>query len=386
MENNVGSVLFLTPFFGYSGSEVALYNIVHHWPDTSQKLSVAHFGKGELATITNTSVTIFNFKDYYNKKNTLVSRIARFIFRHKEIPNYSHSFLKEITEKTKPDVIVLNTLIMTEHLCYLEKLQIPLVLYVHEMDWTFSHFTRSQLVGMSTIPHLVICCSKASKKGFAALAGTSNIKLAYPGVAFDKIKITKTKAEVYDELGIPMNSTLIAMSGSIDRNKDPQVFVRTASALIRQHPSCYFIWIGGNKNSGDAYYAELTAKTLGIDGKLIFTGQLSHEVYYNYLHSIDYFFLTSVFDSFPLVMLEAAYLKKPIISFNSGGISEFIEPNTGLILQSRNSEKAAAEIYEYIRHTQELFDQDKAKANALQYSAQQSAIHFQQAICSSLCV
>ena len=45
------------------------------------------------------------------------------------------------------------------------------------------------------------------------------------------------------------------------------------------------------------------------------------------------FLLTSRQDPFPLVMIEAALLGKPIVSFPSGGVSEFVKEGMGIVTQ-----------------------------------------------------
>ncbi len=37
-------------------------------------------------------------------------------------------------------------------------------------------------------------------------------------------------------------------------------------------------------------------------------------------------------DPYPLVMLEAAYLQKPIIAFDSGGVTEFVKEGMGKVV------------------------------------------------------
>jgi L-malate glycosyltransferase len=56
--------------------------------------------------------------------------------------------------------------------------------------------------------------------------------------------------------------------------------------------------------------------------------------YYDYLNLADGFVLTSREDPFPLVMIEAAWLGKPIVAFNSGGVSEFVQPGMGTVVNS----------------------------------------------------
>ncbi|MCX7954404.1 MAG: glycosyltransferase [Bacteroidales bacterium] len=62
----------------------------------------------------------------------------------------------------------------------------------------------------------------------------------------------------------------------------------------------------------------------------------------------DVFLLTSLVDPYPLVMLEAAYLQKPIIAFIRGGVSEFVKKGMGKIVSYYCVEKLKNAIEEFI--------------------------------------
>ncbi len=70
---------------------------------------------------------------------------------------------------------------------------------------------------------------------------------------------------------------------------------------------------------------------LKIDN-IILPGLLKGDEYYSWLNACDAFLLTSMVDPYPLVMLEAAYLQKPIIAFDSGGVTEFVKEGMGKIV------------------------------------------------------
>lgn len=73
--------------------------------------------------------------------------------------------------------------------------------------------------------------------------------------------------------------------------------------------------------------------------------------YYDYLNIIDSLLLTSRQDSFPLVMIEANFLGKPILSFDSGGSTEFIIKNkTGNVCNSWNASDMLDHMMELYRN------------------------------------
>jgi glycosyltransferase involved in cell wall biosynthesis len=337
------------------------------------------FEKGVLAKENKKCISHYSYDSFVPAPKNFFSKAFYFIANKLRKINYQMAFLDYVINDFQPDTVVLNTLIMSEYLPFFKDKGIETVLYVHEMDWTFSHFSAEELRSIVSLPDKVFCCSEASRSGFEMLGRNKRISTVYPGIDFARISITKDRNKVVAELGIPVNSIVIGMSGSLDNNKNPKIFVQTAARLLTKNPAYFFVWIGGKQSTGDSYYAQQLALSYGIADKILFTGQLQAEDYYNCLQAVDCFFLTSRFDSFPLVMLEASYLKKPIVGFNSGGIAEFILDGTGMIISRRDVVTAADEIHAYLQN-RESFKPDLALQEAKMYSAAASGLHFHQSL------
>jgi len=76
---------------------------------------------------------------------------------------------------------------------------------------------------------------------------------------------------------------------------------------------------------------EKLSKKLEIDNRVVFLGYLKNP--YPYIKSADIFLLTSEYEGFPNVLLEANLLKIPVIAFNSiGGVAEIIENGVNGVL------------------------------------------------------
>ena len=58
--------------------------------------------------------------------------------------------------------------------------------------------------------------------------------------------------------------------------------------------------------------------------------------YYDHLNAADGFVLTSAKESFSLVSVEAAYLGKPVVAFDCGGVREIVSEGMGTIVGSWN--------------------------------------------------
>jgi len=83
---------------------------------------------------------------------------------------------------------------------------------------------------------------------------------------------------------------------------------------------------------------------MGIENNLVFTG-VAQEMEPHFINS-DVFFLSSREDPYPLVMLEAARHRKPIVYFSgTGGADEFIG-KLGLSAAAFDTTQAASAIHE----------------------------------------
>ena len=94
---------------------------------------------------------------------------------------------------------------------------------------------------------------------------------------------------------------------------------------------------------------------------MIFTGVQENPA--DYFRVYNVFLLTSKEDPFPLVCLEAAALKKPVICFKrSGGMNEFIEQGGGVSVDYGSVEQLAAAIVDLKNDKNRLEEMSKAAA------------------------
>lgn len=129
------------------------------------------------------------------------------------------------------------------------------------------------------------------------------------------------------DLGIPAGARLIGGSGVVNWRKGPDLFVQVAAALTRvaPHLDVHFLWIGG---SGDEHLPVVAdAARLGVGGRVHFVGEVDDPA--DLFSILDVFCLTSREDPYPLVMLEAAALGVPVVSFANGGAAEFARDPEG---------------------------------------------------------
>ncbi|MNQ93868.1 putative teichuronic acid biosynthesis glycosyltransferase TuaC [compost metagenome] len=188
---------------------------------------------------------------------------------------------------------------------------------------------------------LLIGCAEIVCDKFREM-GHQNTKLLYGFIDHSKIKLQLTKEVARKKIGLSDDDFVWVISGHTILTKGIEFLI----PLVKQlNPSVKIIWIGKEVERGTNFYIK-KALEHAFSNQVMFLGQ-QREFYYDYLNCADAFLLLSKEDSFPLVMIEAAYLGKPIASFNSGGVSEFVNDDIGTVVNNWNVEdlaKAMAEI------------------------------------------
>jgi len=188
---------------------------------------------------------------------------------------------------------------------------------------------------MINYPKLIIAGSRCAAEVLRVLGRRENIEVCYESIDVSQIRIEPKKSiAIRQDLRIPPEAFVWAMSGTRDPNKNPAGFVRIADELLKQEPHTYFLWIRG-ADTGYSLYARALAETLGIDNRIFWVPEET-EHYFDYLDVADGFVLTSFKESLSIVTLEAAALGKPFVSFNSGGPKEIFREGMGAVVDSWN--------------------------------------------------
>lgn len=334
-------LLFITHEATRTGAPMLLLNLIQ-WLTTYRKdvydITVLCVEGGELVKeFEKLTPTIL-----YNKKHS---------YRSKRINTF---FNKRYREKQKRklqnqpwDVIFSNTIVNGKELEYLKKTEIPVITYVHELQFSIELFLkRGKVQGSLNHTDYFLCGSKLVQhtlvdKYQVSEAQTKVVNSFVPFKSSQKDKLVSMSLR--KELDIPSDALVVGMMGSFIWRKGPDFFIETAKQL--QKENIYFIWVGANNLK---YMAELQydLDQLNATPKLkLIPPSKEYKAYFN---TIDVFYLSSREDPYPMVMVEASSYGIPILCFeNSGGTQEFIDDKTGHIIPYGNTTIAAEKIRHY---------------------------------------
>jgi glycosyltransferase involved in cell wall biosynthesis len=214
---------------------------------------------------------------------------------------------------------------------------IPVLTHIHELqctlDWNGEMNTREIL---SQSAHFISCSS----------AVTEMLTRRY---RLDPCRITtipesifpsevREKSLRYSVCGSDWNGSgdafIVVGTGTVHLRKGSDLFVQLAeycTKRLRPGQSIHFLWIGGMSAEFSSGMFAHDVRKLGLESVVTFLGEIENP--HPYIAAADLFCLPSREDPFPLVMLEAGALGKPIVAFRrSGGAEEYCSKGGGFLV------------------------------------------------------
>ncbi|QIL77239.1 glycosyltransferase family 4 protein [Hymenobacter sp. HDW8] len=322
-------ILFFTPFAGRNGAEMMLWYIIKHI--NKDEFSCALFSGHRGPLIDELPESVPFFLPYVPLKQTLRQRIIakakNKIFKQDKIDDLYKKSVVDAHNKFKPDIWYINTVLCPEAVSLALELGVPYVVHFHDMLFIYQHITYNNLKNAVEGAQLLVGCSNVVCDKLKIMGGT-DIALHYECIDTNNIIVDKKNTEKLRKKLNINNSFVWIMSGSVEYRKGTDLIPLIARSLDK---SVTILWIGPG-SSGYSYYIEKELKYYGIEN-VIMLGAKSDD-YYDYLSLGDGLVLTSREDPFPLVMIEAAAMGLPIVSFNSGGVKEFVKDGMGIVIDS----------------------------------------------------
>ncbi len=259
----------------------------------------------------------------------------------------SSKFLRE-----KYDVIYLNTVVsvgIVPGLLNIFGANIPpIVLHVHEMSSLISQYV-DQLREMRPYISKYIFASDRAYDDYQGLIGidSSLAEVMYsfvpaPHVPIVNIKSQRTAAR--EDLGLPLDATIVCMSGTVYPRKGPDLFLEVASKVVSVNRHVIFIWFGDGLEV-EAYRQQVI--NANLQQHVFFLGHSDRSR--DLIAAANIFFLSSREDPFPLVCLEAARFAIPTVHFQGvTGIDLLTKQGAGVSVDAFDTSHCASTILDLI--------------------------------------
>ncbi len=225
---------------------------------------------------------------------------------------------------------------------------VPSIYHLHDvLEWSWTRQGLVHLLAFLILSAVTIAVSHYVARRFQkAWWSNREIHVIHNAVDLPEIENPKSKIQniKFEECGWPAHSPVFAWCGRLQRWKGAHVFLKAAALVRQQIPSTRFLVVGGTLFGLDgAYEGELhaLAKTLNLNDSLRFTGHVRDTR--RLMAAADVIVHSSIRpDPFPVVVLEAMALGKPVIAPGDGGPMEIVQDKmTGLLVPPDDPEALA---------------------------------------------
>ena len=157
----------------------------------------------------------------------------------------------------------------------------------------------------------------------------------------------EAKQAVLAEFGLPKHTKIVGMVARVAPGKDYETLAKAAAHIATAHPEVRFLIVGDNslEQVHREYYRKVRQMLAdqAVDSLFVFTG--FREDVFRMICAMDVFVLSTQFEGFPLVILEALAQAKPVVATAVDGIPEIVlDEVTGLLYSHRDHVRLAAQV------------------------------------------
>lgn len=238
-----------------------------------------------------------------------------------------HEMARMMLQKIMPKLVYANSIVSYEYAYEARKLGIPVIMHVHEMGSAYGVAIPEELRGrFAHSADVFIAVSEAVRHDLINRMHVEEdrIRLIHEFVdstVVRELALKHSRTEVEEMLNIEPGDLLVASMGTFDRRKGADIFVKVAKKLSGANPKSNskikMLWIGQRPRLHDSLLHVFDANRSAF----IYIDEVKNP--FPFLSRADIFFLPSREDPFPLVVLEAMALGKPVVAFRgSGGAAE----------------------------------------------------------------
>jgi glycosyltransferase involved in cell wall biosynthesis len=178
----------------------------------------------------------------------------------------------------------------------------------------------------------------------------AKVEVVYNGVALEKIKPTRPADEIRRELDLPADVPVVGLVAVMRPEKRHDIFIRAAALVLQRHPEARFLVVGDGPLRPQV---ESLWRALELESRVHLLGFRRDVI--DIMSIMDVVALTShPADTFPLSLLEAMALGKPLVVTDvPGGIKEMVAGSTetaGLIVAPQDPRSVARAVIQLIEN------------------------------------
>ena len=323
-------------------------------------------------------------KQFFIKKNdeglnTIQFNVKAIIPRNRSI-NYWYLGLVAIKKMEeyiklygKPDVIHAHSVFWGGIATYYisKKLGIPYIITEHSTSFFSKTITNSvdikysQKIFEHSKANIVV--SESFKKELSNLLSISPKKFHVVNNMVSPLFFENRKENVIEK-----NKPLVFFTNSFLTCRKNHLLIINAFALFIQKYPNSILYIGGESTNKETeqYKKKLIQSTqaLKLSDKIIFLGSLSRKEVKLYLDKCHIFLLASVYETFGVVLIEALAAGRPIITTDSKGPKDIVNPQNGLLVNEFDEKLFCNSMLYLAEHYHSYHQENISKDCAIRFS------------------
>jgi len=353
-------ILFILHDASLSGAPILVLNLLKRLKQdrTDYLIDILLLKNGELyedfAKVSNEIFTFNNTSESFSFLRRNLKKIQTIVLKKKETHQDKVDKIINKLLLNGYDLIYGNTIVTLSWTLPFYKKNIPTIIAVHELTFGIeSVYSKEFVLENITNTTKIIAGSRAVAENLINQYHADPKKINVVHSFIDStLAIQKDKENLRKELAIPSNHLIVGIASAQELRKGTEMIPLLVQKIAQKTDIPFtFINLGGDSKSSAVRCSKIDAEKLGIADTMIF---VSHNKFPNdYINLFDIFLLMSREDPFPLVMLTAAKLKKPIIAFEkSGGATEFLENEHGILVPYLDLDIMSTEVIKLMKEPQ----------------------------------
>lgn len=306
-------ILHISRTMGQGGAEKIVYQLCKSTKDVFQNIVVSSGGvyvsKLEMLGIKHYSIPDMDIKNpvvmlkcFYKIYNIIKKEHIDIVHTHHRMA----AFYAQLIFYLKPEL----NLIYTAHNVF---------------------YNKRKLLKFALKNNIVVAVGKGVKENLSGFYKIPEykIKIIYNSIDISEKSEGNSYPDIIDKLKLE-SKILIGNIGRLSKQKGIDIFVKAMENVVKKHPEVYGIIVGDGEDKKKL--TEL-ASTLGIKDNIIFLGYQSNVMML--IKQFDFVVLSSRWEGFPLVPIEAFSQRKTIVASDITGNNEIVQDNeNGLLFEN----------------------------------------------------
>lgn len=331
LRGNKKTIAHLLPWATIGGIEVATMRLITATADRFRHIAFCISSASELKdACERAGATVVS----YDPPEPSVRRAARFFGQSREVAKKLRSFDVDLVHFSETKAAYHNSFAAV-------LAGVPMITHVRSQ---YSEIPFRERISYFPVKGYVFV-SEDSRRKFGMKVTSGKTRVLYDAVSVGEPMNGAETKSLREELGVPPGATLVGMIARVTPVKDYETLAAAAAQVLAKRPETRFIVVGDNAivDLNRNHYAFVLGrlKELGIADKFIFTGFRSDVE--NIVSALDIFVLCTHREGFPLSLLEAMAMGKPVVATNVGGIPEAITEGVTGYLHAHGDSKQLAD-------------------------------------------